>query len=239
MYDILNERLTLGFARIESGADPVLRQSEHSDYQANGVMALAKSVNRPPREVAEEICGSLDLAGIATVAVAGPGFLNITLSPAFLDAQLRGLLADERLGVAMANPPKIVVIDYSAPNVAKEMHVGHLRSTVIGDALARMYRFDGDHVIARNHVGDWGTPFGMLIEHLVDLGEDEAIASLSIGDLDSFYRSARKKRTTPSRSAVVRAWSPFRRATPRRVGSGESWWMSRLRTSPRSTRNST
>jgi arginyl-tRNA synthetase len=193
MYDILNERLTLGFARIESGADPVLRQSEHSDYQANGVMALAKSVNRPPREVAEEICGSLDLAGIATVAVAGPGFLNITLSPAFLDAQLRGLLADERLGVAMANPPKIVVIDYSAPNVAKEMHVGHLRSTVIGDALARMYRFDGDHVIARNHVGDWGTPFGMLIEHLVDLGEDEAIASLSIGDLDSFYRSARKK----------------------------------------------
>jgi arginyl-tRNA synthetase len=110
-----------------------------------------------------------------------------------LDAQLRVLLGDERLGVVAADPSKNVVIDYSAPNVAKEMHVGHLRSTVIGDALARMYRFDGDHVIARNHVGDWGTPFGMLIEHLVDLGEDEAIASLSIGDLDSFYRSARKK----------------------------------------------
>jgi arginyl-tRNA synthetase len=171
----------------------VLRQSEHGDYQANGVMALAKSVGRPPREVAEEVCGFLDLAGIASVAVAGPGFLNIALSPAFLDAQLRGLLGDERLGVALADPPKTVVIDYSAPNVAKEMHVGHLRSTVIGDALARMYRFDGDKVIARNHVGDWGTPFGMLIEHLVDLGEDEAIASLSIGDLDSFYRSARKK----------------------------------------------
>ena len=137
--------------------------------------------------------GALDLAGIASVAVAGPGFLNIALSPAFLDAQLRGLLGDERLGVTLADPPKTVVIDYSAPNVAKEMHVGHLRSTVIGDALARMYRFDGDKVIARNHVGDWGTPFGMLIEHLVDLGEDEAIASLSIGDLDSFYRSARKK----------------------------------------------
>ena len=192
-YDILNERLREGFARVEPGAEPVLRQSEHGDYQANGVMALAKSVGRPPREVAEEVCGFLDLAGIASVAVAGPGFLNIALSPAFLDAQLRGLLGDERLGVTLADPPKTVVIDYSAPNVAKEMHVGHLRSTVIGDALARMYRFDGDKVIARNHVGDWGTPFGMLIEHLVDLGEDEAIASLSIGDLDSFYRSARKK----------------------------------------------
>jgi len=192
-YDILDERLRAGFARIAPGADPVLRQSEHGDYQANGVMALAKSVGRPPREVAEEICGFADLAGIATVAVAGPGFINVALAPAFLDAQLRVLLGDERLGVVAADPSKNVVIDYSAPNVAKEMHVGHLRSTVIGDALARMYRFDGDHVIARNHVGDWGTPFGMLIEHLVDLGEDEAIASLSIGDLDSFYRSARKK----------------------------------------------
>jgi len=192
-YDILNERLRAGFARVEPGSDPVLRQSEHGDYQANGVMALAKSVGRPPREVAEEICGALDLAGVASVAVAGPGFLNIALLPAFLDVQLRELLGDERLGVALANPPKNVVIDYSAPNVAKEMHVGHLRSTVIGDALARMYRFDGDHVIARNHVGDWGTPFGMLIEHLVDLGEEEAIASLSIGDLDSFYRAARRK----------------------------------------------
>ncbi|MFZ1063525.1 MAG: arginine--tRNA ligase [Acidimicrobiales bacterium] len=192
-YALLEERLRQGFARIEPGADPVLRQSEHGDYQANGVMALAKSVARPPREVAEEICGYLDLKGIASVSVAGPGFLNIALLPAFLDRQLRAVLADERLGVALAQPAKNVVIDYSAPNVAKEMHVGHLRSTVIGDALARMYRFAGDHVIARNHVGDWGTPFGMLIEHLVDLGEDEAIASLSIGDLDSFYRAARRK----------------------------------------------
>ena len=89
--------------------------------------------------------------------------------------------------------PRRAVIDYSAPNVAKEMHVGHLRSTVIGDALARMYRFAGHEVIARNHVGDWGTPFGMLIEHLLDLGEDQAIATLSIGDLDGFYREARAK----------------------------------------------
>jgi arginyl-tRNA synthetase len=192
-YDLLNERLVAGFARVQPGADPVLRQSEHGDYQANGVMAVAKNLGRPPREVAEEICGALDFAGIASVVVSGPGFLNITMLPAFLDRQLRALLIDERLGVVPDSPQKIVVIDYSAPNVAKEMHVGHLRSTVIGDALARMYRFVGDKVIPRNHVGDWGTPFGMLIEHLIDLGEDEAVASLSIGDLDSFYRAARRK----------------------------------------------
>ncbi len=192
-YHFLDARLRAGFDLVVTGADPVLRQSEHGDYQANGVMALAKSIGRNPRELAEEIARTLDLGGIATIEIAGPGFLNLTLSPAFLDQQLRGLLTDERLGVSPEAPSHIVVIDYSAPNVAKEMHVGHLRSTVIGDALARMYRFDGAKVIARNHVGDWGTPFGMLIEHLVDLGEDNAIASLSIGDLDSFYRSARTK----------------------------------------------
>src|ERR1019366_147968 len=97
------------------------------------------------------------------------------------------------MGRASTATPKTVVIDYSSPNVARELHVGNLRSTIIGDALARMNRFAGNKVIARNHVGDWGTPFGMLIEHLLDLGEDEAIASLSIGDLDSFYRGARAK----------------------------------------------
>jgi len=145
-----------------------------------------------PREMATLILSHLDLAGVADVEVAGPGFLNLTLTTGFLDEQLRTLLFDERLGAATISG-RTAVIDYSAPNVAKEMHVGHLRSTVIGDALARMYRFRGYRVIARNHVGDWGTPFGMLIEHLLDLGEDEAIASLSIGDLDSFYRGARAK----------------------------------------------
>ena len=191
-YDILYERLAATFDRVQPGAEPVLRQSEHGDYQANGVMALAKTLVRAPRDLAAEIMADLDLAGIASVGVAGPGFLNITLLASFLDQQLREVLVDQRLGVALPTVAKNVVIDYSAPNVAKEMHVGHLRSTVIGDALARMYRFAGHHVIARNHVGDWGTPFGMLIEHLIDLGEEQALASLSIGDLDSFYRAARK-----------------------------------------------
>jgi len=156
------------------------------------VMALAKSEGVAPRELATRVLEHLDLSDVGVVEVAGPGFLNITLTPQFLDAQLRELGRDQRLGVPRREGQR-VVIDYSAPNVAKEMHVGHLRSTVIGDALARLHRFRGDVVIARNHVGDWGTPFGMLIEHLLDLGEEAAVASLSIGDLDSFYRAARAK----------------------------------------------
>jgi len=118
--------------------------------------------------------------------------LNLTLSPEFLAEQLTGLRDDDRLGIEAVTQTKTVVIDYSAPNVAKEMHVGNLRSTVIGDALARMYRFAGHHVVARNHVGDWGTPFAMLIEHLLDSGEGDD-ATLSIGDLDAFYKEARTK----------------------------------------------
>ena len=180
-YDLLASRLQKAFDSVAPGADPVLRPSDRSDYQANGVMALAKQVGKPPREVAELVVGALDLSDIATVEIAGPGFLNLNLS------------SDARLGLEKTNSPKTVVIDYSAPNVAKEMHVGHLRSTVIGDALARMNRFAGNTVIARNHIGDWGTPFGMLIEHLLDLGEDKAVAELSIGDLDTFYKGAREK----------------------------------------------
>jgi arginyl-tRNA synthetase len=191
-YETLQFRLQRAFDAVEVGADPVLRVSERSDYQSNGVMALAKRLGRPPREVVEEVVRGLDVDGVASVEVAGPGFMNLTLTTEFLNEQLRALLPDERLGIAQATPRR-AVIDYSAPNVAKEMHVGHLRSTVIGDALARMYRFAGHEVLARNHVGDWGTPFGMLIEHLLDLGEDQAIATLSIGDLDAFYREARAK----------------------------------------------
>lgn len=191
-YEILLTRLRHAFDAIVEGADPVLRPSERGDYQANGVMALAKSQGVSPRDMAQRVVSHLDLEGVAEVEVAGPGFLNLTLSSEFVNAHLRALVGDDRLG-AREISGRTAVIDYSAPNVAKEMHVGHLRSTVIGDALARMYRFRGYRVIARNHVGDWGTPFGMLIEHLIDLGEDEAMASLSIGDLDSFYRAAREK----------------------------------------------
>lgn len=192
-YDLLNARLQAAFDSVAVGADPVLRTSDRSDYQANGVMALAKQVSRPPRDVANEIVAVCDLAGVALVEVAGPGFLNLTLSVEFLNNQLRALLGDPRVGRAPASTPKTVVIDYSSPNVAKELHVGNLRSTIIGDALARMYRFAGHNLVARNHLGDWGTPFGMLIEHLLDLGEDEAIASLSMGELNAFYQAARVK----------------------------------------------
>ena len=192
-YDLLASRLQKAFDSVISGADPVLRPSDRSDYQANGVMALAKQVGKPPREVAELVVAALDVADIATVEIAGPGFLNLNLTTQVFNAQLRELSNDPRLGLEKSSAAKTVVIDYSAPNVAKEMHVGHLRSTVIGDALARMNRFVGNTVIARNHIGDWGTPFGMLIEHLLDLGEDEAVAELSIGDLDTFYKGAREK----------------------------------------------
>ena len=190
---MLLARFSEAFGEVAAGADPVLRRSDRTDYQANGVMSLAKELGRPPREVASAVLEAAHLEDLADVEIAGPGFLNITLRPSFLDAQLRALVLDPRLGLETSSEPHRVVVDYSAPNVAKEMHVGNLRSTVIGDALARMYRFAGHSVIARNHVGDWGTPFGMLIEHLVDLGEDRAIATLSIGDLGAFYQQARAK----------------------------------------------
>jgi len=191
-YDTLASRLQSAFDSLDVGADPVLRTSDRSDYQANGVMALAKRLGRSPRDVAEEIVGRADLSGVATMEIAGPGFLNLTLSPGFLGEELTRLRGDDRLGIAVVSNSKTVVVDYSAPNMAKEMHVGNLRSTVIGDALARMNRFAGHRVIARNHVGDWGTPFAMLIEHLLDR-EEGGRDSFTIGDLDGFYKEARTK----------------------------------------------
>ncbi len=193
----LEARLRAGlqpaFDALEPGADPVVHQSGHADYQANGVMALAKRLGRPPRDVAADVLAHADLAGLATAEIAGSGFLNLTLDDGLLTEAVTSLRGDPRLGVATAATPHRIALDYSHPNVAKEMHVGHLRSTVIGDALARLLRFFGHEVIARNHVGDWGTPFGMLIEHLDDLGEAAAAEELSVGDLDGFYRAARQK----------------------------------------------
>ncbi len=181
-----------------TGVDPVVRPSEHADAQINAALGLAKQLGRPPREVAQEIldqiAGSPACAGVfAHLEIAGPGFINLSFSEEFLAANLREIALNPRLGVDPVVSARRVVIDYSAPNVAKEMHVGHLRTTVIGDALARMLRFMGHEVILENHVGDWGTPFGMLIEHLIDLGEDQVAAELSLGDLDGFYKQARSK----------------------------------------------
>jgi arginyl-tRNA synthetase len=189
---VLEIRLQSAFDTVEVGADPVLRPSDHADFQANGALALAKRLGRNPRDLAAEIVGLAALDDICqTVEVSGPGFINLTLAAPFITGQLADLAADQKLGVPEAAVPETVVVDYSGPNVAKEMHVGHLRGTVIGDALCRMLIFVGHDVRRENHIGDWGTPFGMLIEHLVDLGEEMAVKELSIGNLDTFYRQAR------------------------------------------------
>jgi arginyl-tRNA synthetase len=174
--------------------DTAARPSEHADAQVNVAMGLAKRVGKKPRDVAEQIVAALDLRGVCSdVTVAGPGFLNLTYENEYLGKLLQDAARDPRLGVHQAATAETVVIDYSAPNVAKEMHVGHLRSTVIGDALVRMCEAVGHRVIRENHIGDWGTPFGMLIEHLIDLGEVDAARELSVGDLDGFYKQARAK----------------------------------------------
>jgi len=192
---LVSELLAPVFAELNGGepADPVVRPSDRADAQVNGALPLAKRVGSNPREIAERIVASGALAGVATAEIAGPGFVNLTFDPGFLATHLSEVAADDRLGVPLVANPRTVVVDYSAPNVAKEMHVGHLRSTIIGDALVRLHTFLGHQVIRENHIGDWGRPFGMLIEHLLDLGEDVAAEGLSQGDLDGFYKAANAK----------------------------------------------
>jgi arginyl-tRNA synthetase len=175
-------------------ADPVVRRSDRADAQVNGSLAVAKALGKQPREIAEQVLATVDLSAMCTATeIGGPGFINLTFSPAFLASEVASAMRDERLGVRSAESSRKYVVDYSAPNVAKEMHVGHLRSTIIGDAIVRLLGFVGNRVIRENHIGDWGTPFGMLIEHLIDLGEIAAAEELSVGDLDSFYKQARRK----------------------------------------------
>jgi arginyl-tRNA synthetase len=194
----VSERLAPAFAKVAGVGvpivDPVVRRSDRADAQVNGSLALAKQLGKAPRDVAQAILDAAELSDICSaVEIAGPGFVNLTFNDEFLASELARAAGDPHLGVRLATTPEVVVVDYSAPNVAKEMHVGHLRSTVIGDALARMLSFVGHHVIRENHIGDWGTPFGMLIEHLVDLEDASPAEELSVGDLDSFYRQAREK----------------------------------------------
>jgi arginyl-tRNA synthetase len=189
---VLERRLRAGFDEVEPGADPAVRSSDRADFQANGALALSKRVGRNPRELADQIVARVDLSDLCeTVEVSGPGFINLVLSGSYLASGVVEMVGDPRLGVPVTSDPQTVVVDYSAPNVAKEMHVGNLRSTIIGDALCRLLEFAGHVVVRENHVGDWGTPFGMLIEHLLDLGEEKAAHELSIGDLGTFYRQAR------------------------------------------------
>jgi len=181
---------------LQPGAATGLRASQRADLQVDGVLALARALGRPPREVAEEVVTRAmkkGLGGLCEKAeVAGPGFINLTLSGEFLATELQNMsVGPATLGAQLSSPRRKAVVDYAAPNVAKQMHVGHLRSTIIGDCLVRLLELVGDSVVRENHVGDWGTPFGMLIEHLVDIGEDEAVHEIALGDLELFYQQAR------------------------------------------------
>ncbi|RNL76478.1 arginine--tRNA ligase [Citrobacter sp. MH181794] len=193
---LLSEKVSQAMIAAGAPADcePQVRQSakvQFGDYQANGMMAVAKKLGMAPRQLAEQVLTHLDLNGIASkVEIAGPGFINIFLDPAFLAQHVQQALASDRLGVTQ--PAKqTVVVDYSAPNVAKEMHVGHLRSTIIGDAAVRTLEFLGHKVIRANHVGDWGTQFGMLIAWL-EKQQQENAGEMALADLEGFYRDAKK-----------------------------------------------
>lgn len=191
---VLQDAIAEGFGKEFRDIDPIIRRSEHADYQANVAMSLAKQTNQSPREVAQKIADKTNAPDlIDSIELAGPGFLNISLTTSAVEAELRQTSASDSLGVNKTTQPERIVVEYSQPNVAKEMHVGHLRSTIIGDALARTFDFFGHTVIRQNHIGDWGTPYGMLIEHMLDLGQSEAAHELSVGDLDKFYKEARKK----------------------------------------------
>jgi arginyl-tRNA synthetase len=193
----VSQAMAAAFGPDAAGVDPTIRPTSNpafGDFQANFAMVLGKRLDRPARDLAEAVVAELDLGAVCErVEVAGPGFVNLTLDDGWLGAATGLLLADDRLDVSPDPAPERVIVDYSAPNVAKEMHVGHLRGTSIGDALCRVLGWLGHTVIRQNHIGDWGTPFGMLIEHLVDIGVDGAAPELSVSDLNAFYQDARAK----------------------------------------------
>ena len=196
IQSILSEKIKQ--AMIAAGTDAqceaLVRQSgkvQFGDYQANGIMPAAKKLGLNPREFAQNVLDKADLQDIAEkTEIAGPGFINIFLKNTWLAENINRAVQDPKLGVH--NPEKqTVVVDYSSPNVAKEMHVGHLRSTIIGDAVVRTLEFLGNHVIRANHVGDWGTQFGMLIAYLEKM-ENEHASEMELSDLEAFYRAAKK-----------------------------------------------
>ena len=224
IIDILEEKISKAMADAtgQAGCAAMIKpaaESKFGDYQANGVMAIAKQLKTNPRQLAQQIVEALDISDICLEPeIAGPGFINLRLKPEFLAKSLLEINADKenRLGVERVAPPKIIVVDFSGPNFAKQMHVGHLRSSIIGDCICRLFKFLGHEVIAQNHIGDWGTQFGMLIEHMLgDLGEENkessaTVADVHIADLEEFYRQAKTRFDSDAdfadraRQAVVR-----------------------------------
>ncbi len=190
---LVTAAIAAAFGDDYKDTDPVLRPGQLSDLQSNAALALARRVGMPPALAAARIVENLDVAGVCDdVQVSGPGFINLTLANEWIGVQAGDMAADPRLGVPR-QPMQVVPIDYSAPNVAKEMHVGHLRTTVVGDSLARTLEHLGHSVVRQNHVGDWGTPFGMLIEHLLEVGEGSEDARALEVDPNAFYQGARSR----------------------------------------------
>ncbi|MBD2771290.1 arginine--tRNA ligase [Iningainema tapete] len=179
--------------------DPILVPASNpkfGDYQSNVALSLSKQLKQQPKAIAQQIVEKLDLSDICEPPeVAGAGFINLKLKTAYLEALLKTIQEDPRLGVATAKIPKREIVDFSSPNIAKEMHVGHLRSTIIGDSIARILEFLGHDVLRLNHVGDWGTQFGMLITYLREVYPEALTTAnaLDIGDLVSFYRKAKQR----------------------------------------------
>lgn len=193
LAQLLETRLGRAFAEVAGEpADPTIRRSDHADFQADGALPLAKKLRRAPREIAADVIAKADLDDLVeTAEIAGPGFVNLTVRDDVLGRAVSEMSATDGLGVRPDPHPVKVVLDYSGPNVAKELHVGHLRPTIIGDALARMLEHAGHEVVRQNHLGDWGTQFGMLIQHLVEIGADPSAEGFTLGDLNIFYQEAR------------------------------------------------
>ncbi len=211
----LQQAMGAAFGAEYAEIDPILVSTSNpkfGDYQANVSLSLAKKLGQQPRAIASAILDKLDVSDICEPPeIAGPGFINLKLKTVYLEALLNGIQTDPRLGIALTKNPKRVIVDYPSPNIAKEMHVGHLRAAVIGDCISRILEFVGDDVLRVSHVGDWGTPFGMLIAYL-QTEYPEALTTdetLDLGDLSSFYRQAKKRFDTDdkfkelARQAVV------------------------------------
>jgi arginyl-tRNA synthetase len=191
---LVRDALAAELGAAYADADPLIRPSGFADYQSNAAMALAKRAGRSPRAIAGPVADRLSGSeSIAKAEVSGAGFINITLTDEWIAAQATEQLTDLRLGVPVADPCQLVVVDYSGPNVAKELHAGHLRPTVVGDALARILEHLGHDVVRAAHLGDWGTPFGQLIEHALDIGEQATYDQLAAGEFTAFYQAARAK----------------------------------------------
>ncbi|MFE6738763.1 arginine--tRNA ligase [Streptomyces tubercidicus] len=205
----------LSAALPEAGAaDPLLRRSDRADFQANGMLALAKKLKGNPRELATKVVAEIGENGLLQeIEVSGPGFLNITVADRAITETLAARAADDRLGVPLKEKPGVTVIDYAQPNVAKEMHVGHLRSAVIGDALRHILDFTGERTIGRHHIGDWGTQFGMLIQYLIENPGELAPAA----DVDGEQAMSNLNRVYKASRAVFDADEQFKERARKRV----------------------